>query len=49
VTTAIAKGVEAAKKNLIEVPVYKGTIPHEQTARFGGAEVFLKPAVTGTG
>lgn len=49
VTTAIAKGVEAAKKNLIKVPVYKGTIPHVQVARFGGAEVFLKPAVTGTG
>ena len=28
VTTAIAKGVEAAKKNLIKVPVHKGTIPH---------------------
>lgn len=49
VTTAIAKGVEAAKKNLIKVPIYKGTIPHQQIARFGGAEVFLKPAVTGTG
>ncbi len=49
VTTAIAKGVEAAKKNLVEVPVYKGTIPHEQTTRFSGAEVFLKPAVEGTG
>lgn len=49
VTTAIAKGVEAAKKNLMKVPVYKGTIPHEQSARFGGAEVFLKPAFTGTG
>jgi small subunit ribosomal protein S5 len=49
VATAIAKGVEAAKKNLIKVPIYKGTIPHQQTARFGGAEVFLKPAVTGTG
>src|SRR5690554_1770848 len=49
VTTAIAKGVEAAKKNLIKVPIYKGTIPHVQTARFGGADVFLKPAVTGTG
>lgn len=49
VTTAIAKGVEAAKKNLIKVPVHKGTIPHEQIARFSGAEVFLKPAVTGTG
>ena len=49
VTSAIAKGVKAAKKNLVKVPVYKGTIPHEQTARFSGAEVFLKPAITGTG
>lgn len=49
VATAIAKGVEAAKKNLIKVPVYKGTIPHQQTANYSGAEVFLKPAVTGTG
>lgn len=49
VTTAIAKGVEAAKKNLVKVPIYKGTIPHVQVSRFGGAEVFLKPAVTGTG
>ncbi len=49
VTTAIQKGVDAAKKNLIKVPVLKGTIPHEQTAKFRGAEVFLKPATTGTG
>lgn len=49
VTTAIAKGVEAAKKNLIKVPVYKGTIPHEQIARYGGATVWLKPASSGTG
>lgn len=49
VTTAIAKGVEAAKKNLIKVPVLKGTIPHEQLAKFGGAEVFIKPASHGTG
>ena len=49
VTTAIAKGVEAAKKNLVKVPVYKGTIPHEQLAKFGGAEVFIKPASHGTG
>ncbi len=49
VTTAIAKGVEAAKKNLVKVPIYKGTIPHEQIATFGGAEVFLKPASHGTG
>jgi ribosomal protein S5, bacterial/organelle type len=49
VTTAIAKGVEAAKKNLVRIPVYKGTIPHEQLAKFGGAEVFIKPATLGTG
>jgi len=49
VTTAIAKGVEDAKKNLIKVPVYKGTIPHEQLAKYGGAKVFLKPASSGTG
>ena len=44
VTAAIAKGVEAAKKNLTRVPVLKGTVPHEQSAKFGGAEVFIKPA-----
>ena len=49
VTAAIAKGVEAAKKNLVRVPVLKGTIPHEVEVRFGGAQVFLKPASTGTG
>ena len=49
VTAAIAKGVEAAKKNLIRVPVYKGTIPHEQSAKFGGSRIFLKPASEGTG
>jgi small subunit ribosomal protein S5 len=49
VTTAIAKGVEDAKKNLIKVPVHKGTIPHEQIAKYGGAKVFLKPASSGTG
>src|SRR5574344_2123740 len=49
VTAAIAKGVESAKKNLTKVPVLKGTIPHEQEARFGGAQLLLKPASTGTG
>ena len=49
VTAAIAKGVEAAKKNLIRVPVHKGTIPHEQVAKFGGSRIFLKPASEGTG
>lgn len=49
VTTAIAKGVEDAKKNLIQVPILKGTIPHEQIAKYGGARVFMKPASHGTG
>jgi small subunit ribosomal protein S5 len=49
VTTAIAKGIEDAKKNLIKVPVINGTIPHEQMAKYGGAKVFLKPASSGTG
>ncbi len=49
VTAAIAKGVEAAKKNLYKVPVVKGTVPHEQSAKFGGAEVILLPASEGTG
>lgn len=49
VTTAISKGVDAAKKNLIKVPIHKGTIPHEQESKFGGARVFLKPASSGTG
>ncbi|MFA5326216.1 MAG: 30S ribosomal protein S5 [Prolixibacteraceae bacterium] len=49
VTTAISKGVDAAKKNLIKVPIHNGTIPHEQEAKFGGARVFLKPATSGTG
>ena len=49
VTAAIAKGVEAAKKNLVKVPVLKGTIPHEVEAHFGGAQVFMRPAAAGTG
>ncbi|QQS52026.1 MAG: 30S ribosomal protein S5 [Bacteroidota bacterium] len=49
VTTAISKGVEDAKKNLIKVPILRGTIPHEQVAKYGGASVFLKPASSGTG
>ncbi len=49
VTAAIVKGTEAAKKNLVKVPVFKGTIPHEQNAKFGGAQVYLQPASHGTG
>ena len=49
VTAAVAKGVDDAKKNLIKVPVLKGTIPHEQVGKYSGAKVFLKPAAPGTG
>ena len=49
VTAAIAKGVEAAKKNLVKVPVVKGTVPHEEYAKFGGARVLIMPASEGTG
>ena len=49
VTSAIAKGVEAAKKNLVKVPILKGTVPHEALAKYGGARVLIKPASAGTG
>lgn len=49
VTSAISKGIEDAKKNLIKVPILKGTLPHEQYGKYGGARVFLKPAAPGTG
>ena len=49
VTAAIAKGVEAAKKNLIRVPIHKGTVPHEQEAKFSGSRVIIRPASPGTG
>ncbi|MDR0954215.1 MAG: 30S ribosomal protein S5 [Rikenellaceae bacterium] len=49
VTSAIAKGVEDAKKNLVKIPVLRGTIPHAQEAKFGGSRVLIKPAAPGTG
>lgn len=49
VPDAIRKAVERAKKNIIEVPVRKGTIPHEIKAKYGTSEVFMKPASEGTG
>src|SRR6187431_3426947 len=49
VQEAIAKGIDDAKKNLVKVPVLKGTIPHPQEGKYAGAQVFLKPAAHGTG
>ncbi len=49
VQAAIAKGIDDAKKNLVKVPVLKGTIPHEQYGKYSGALVFIKPASAGTG
>src|SRR5688572_7176248 len=49
VTEAITKGIDDAKKNLIKVPVHKGTVPHEQYGKYSGGYVFLKPASHGTG
>jgi small subunit ribosomal protein S5 len=49
VTDAITKGIEDAKKNLIKVPIFKGTIPHAQYGKFGGSRIYLKPASHGTG
>ena len=40
VSEAIAKAVEDAKKNLIRIPIEKGTLPHEQKGKYGGARVF---------
>jgi len=49
VQEAISKGIDDAKKNLIKVPIYKGTIPHEHFSKFGAAKVWIKPASHGTG
>jgi len=49
VASAIAKAIEDAKKNLVRIPIFKKTLPHEQKGKFGGARVFLKPASHGTG
>lgn len=49
VSEAITKGIEDAKKNLVRIPLVKGTIPHAQDGKFGGARVFIRPAAHGTG
>jgi small subunit ribosomal protein S5 len=49
VTTATSKATEVAKKNMITVPLYKGTIPHEVEGKVAGAKLMMKPAAPGTG
>lgn len=49
VSSAISKAVDDAKKSMIKVPIYKGTIPHEQHGRFGAGKVLIRPAADGTG
>ena len=49
VSVAINKGTEAARKNMIKIPMVNATIPHQVMGRFGAAMVLLKPASPGTG
>lgn len=49
VTTAITKATEVAKKNMVDIALYKGTIPHETEAKVSGARIMIKPASEGTG
>lgn len=49
VQAAVAKAVDVAKKQMINVPVTKGTIPHDATGKVGGAKVLIMPASEGTG
>ena len=49
VTSAITKGIDDAKKNLLKVPFYSNTVPHESIGKFGGGFVLVKPASPGTG
>ena len=46
---AVRKGIEDAKKNMINVPLVDGTLPHEVIGEYGAGRVLMKPAVEGTG
>ena len=49
VSESISKAVDNAKKNMVDVPIIKGTIPHEQLGKYGAGKVLIKPASDGTG
>lgn len=49
VTTAVAKAMEVAKKNMVTIHLYKETLPHDVTAKVGGANILIMPASPGTG
>lgn len=49
VQASVTKAVAVAKRNLVTFPITKGSIPHQITARYGGAKVMLKPAAPGSG
>lgn len=49
VTGAITKATDVAKKNLINVHLHNGTVPHESQAKVGGSNILIKPAAPGTG
>lgn len=49
VTSAVTKATEVAKKHMIKINLYKGTLPHDAEAKVGGANILIKPASPGTG
>lgn len=49
VTEAIQKAIDDGKKNVVKVPILKGTIPHKQLGKFGAAKILMRPASEGTG
>lgn len=49
VQAAVTKATDVAKKNMVSINLYKGTLPHDAQAKVGGADILIKPAAPGTG